>query len=82
MEYNPEQIDEITEIVRTYGEISVFYRLVEEGIDPVTNAEKCIIAIGNYKRIVPGEIRQRLQINVGDLEKLCEKERNGILVRS
>ena len=71
MEYSPEYIGEIS---RTYGEISVYYKLVEEGIEPWDNAEKCLVAISNYKRLVPREVRQVLGINLNSLEERCKRE--------
>lgn len=74
MGYN---LNDITEIARTYGEISVFQALIDQGIEKRENAEKCLTAIGNYKRTVPLEVRKKLGIRVNDLERTC----NEILTR-
>ena len=71
MKYSPE---EVAEFARTYGEISVFYELVKRGIDTDSNAENCLVAIGNYKRMVPRKIRKSLSINVRSLEIKCREE--------
>ena len=63
--------EDIVEIARTYGEISVFYELAKEGINPRDNAERCLVALGNYRRIVPMEIREGLGIDTGTLEEKC-----------
>mgnify|MGYP001565999376 CR=1 FL=1 len=81
MEYTSKQIEQIAEIAKTYGEVFVFSKLIEEGIDPVTNAKRCLVAIGNYRRLVPKEIRERLAIRVTSLEESCKREREGILVK-
>ena len=71
MEYNPRNM---AEIARIYGEVSVFYQLVEKGIEPEENARNCLTALSSYSTTVPRDVRKALGINVKQLRERCEKE--------
>lgn len=77
MEYDPRNM---VEIARIYGEVSVFYQLLERGIESEQNAKNCLKALSNYSNIVPRDVRKALGINVRQLRERCERELSHFLV--
>ena len=69
MEYDSR---DFAEIIRTYGEISVYSERISRGIEPEENTQNCLIAIGNYRRFTPKLLIDEMGTNFRSLELRCK----------
>ena len=80
MQYNQRQVEDIVEIARTYDELSLSRELFFKGIEKRKNAERCLIAISNYRTTIPQEVQDGFGLNQDYLDKLTKECEETIVI--